>query len=105
VSDRRRLPDRRPHELIDLYHGGFRYVAGIGRFDDGSLAEIFLNADKTGTGIEAIARDASIVASIALQHGASPDELRHALTRNGDGSASGPLAALLDLLATHERSP
>jgi hypothetical protein len=27
------------------------------------------------------------------------DTLRHALTRNGDGSPSGPLARVLDLLA------
>jgi hypothetical protein len=102
---RRRLPNRREHELIDFDHGGFRYVAGIGRFDDGHLAEIFLNAAKSGTTVETIARDASIVASIALQHGAAAAELRHALTRNGDGSASGPLAAVLDMLATAERTP
>jgi hypothetical protein len=32
-------------------------------------------------------------------HGSSVDTLRHALTRNGDGSPSGPLARVLDLLA------
>ncbi len=83
-------------------HGGFRYVAGVGRFNDGRLAEIFLYSDKSGTTIETHARDAAIVASIALQHGATADELRHALTRNGDGSASGALGALLDKLAELE---
>jgi hypothetical protein len=38
------------------------------------------------------------VASIALQHGASSDELRRALTRNANGSAGGPLTAALDLI-------
>jgi ribonucleoside-diphosphate reductase alpha chain len=86
------------HQLIDLRHGGFDYVAGIGRFKDGRLAEIFLNAAKTGTAIEATARDAAILVSLALQHGVTPTELRHALTRNADGTASGPVGALLDLL-------
>ena len=94
-----RLPDRRQHEAIDFQHGGFRYVAGIGRFPDGRLAELFFNTAKTGTALETVARDAAIVASIALQHGAPADTIRHALTRNSDGSASGPLGALLDMLA------
>jgi hypothetical protein len=95
---RERLPDRRPHELRDFVHGGFRFTAGIGRFPDGRLAEVFLNGAKVGTPIDVNARDAAIVASLALQHGARPDELRRALTRNADGSAGGPLAAVLDLI-------
>lgn len=96
---RHRLPDRREHELIDFEHDGFRYVAGIGRFADGSLGEVFLNVAKSGTALETHARDAAIVASIALQHGAPLGVIRHALTRNRDGSASGALGALLDMLA------
>jgi hypothetical protein len=96
---RHRLPHRHVHELINFVHGGFGYTAGVGRFDDGSPAEIFLNVAKSGTTLETLARDSAIVASIALQHGASVETLRHALTRNGDGSASGALGALLDLLA------
>jgi hypothetical protein len=34
-------------------------------------------------------------------HGCPLDTLRRALTRNADGSASGPLAAALDLLDQH----
>jgi hypothetical protein len=49
VSTRRRLPNRREHELIDFEHGGIRYTAVIGRFNDGALAEIFLNTGKHGT--------------------------------------------------------
>jgi hypothetical protein len=96
---RERLPDRRSHELVNFEHGGFRYTAGIGRFPDGRLAEIFLNSPKIGTHVETTAKDAAIVASIALQHGAAPETIRHALTRNRDGGASGPLGRLLDMLA------
>jgi ribonucleoside-diphosphate reductase alpha chain len=97
--ERKRLSNRRGHELVDFRHGSFNYVAGIGRFDDGSLAEVFLNAAKTGTPIDAAARDAAITLSLALQHGVPPETVRHALTRNADGTASGPIGALLDMLA------
>jgi ribonucleoside-diphosphate reductase alpha chain len=95
---RRRLPDRRAHETLEFDHAGFHYVAGIGRFENGGLAEIFLNCAKSGTTLESHARDAAIVASIALQHGATAETIRHAITRDRDGTASGALGTLLDLL-------
>jgi hypothetical protein len=98
MTAREKLSNRRAHELLDFEHAGFRFTAGIGRFPDGRLAEIFLNGSKIGTPIDVNARDAAIVASLALQHGAETDELRRALTRNGDGSAGGPLAKALDLI-------
>jgi hypothetical protein len=96
---RQRLPNRRGHELLDFEHGGIRYTAGVGRFEDDTLAEIFLNTAKQGTAIDVNARDAAVAASLLLQHGCSVDTLSQALTRNGDGSGSGPLARALDLLA------
>ena len=101
---RKRLPNRRPHTVLTIEAGGFRYVAGVGHYDHGQLAEIFLNAEKGGTAIDDAARDSAVVASIALQHGVDPDTLRHALMRNGSGRASGPLGVLLDLLAAEDRN-
>jgi hypothetical protein len=98
-TGRLRLPNRRGHELLDFEHGGIRYAAGAGRFEDGELGEIFLSTAKHGTAVDVNARDAAVAASLLLQHGCSVDTLRRALTRNGDGSASGPLARVLDLLA------
>ena len=99
VSTRRRLSNRREHELIDFEHGGIRYTAGVGRFEDGTLAEIFLTTGKHGTAVDVSARDAAVAASLLLQHGCSVDTLRQALTRNSDGSGSGTLACALDLIA------
>jgi hypothetical protein len=65
----------------------------IGRFDDGRIAEIFINGAKVGTAAETNAQDAAIVASLALQHGCPVETIRHALARSG-GSA-GSLATLL----------
>jgi YD repeat-containing protein len=101
AARRERLPDRREHALINFTTAdGFRYTAGLGYFEDGRLGEIFLNAEKTSTAVETAARDSAVVASLALQHGVPPETIRRALTRNGDGSASGALGTLLDLLAS-----
>ena len=99
AQTRQRLPNRRAHELLSFEHGGIRYTAGVGRFENGDLAEIFLNTSKNGTAVDVNARDAAVAASLLLQHGCHVDTLRKALTRNSDGSASGPLARALDLLA------
>ena len=97
---RARLPQRRQHELVDFEHDGHCYTAGLGFFSDGRLAEIFINIPgRAGTGIEAVARDAAILASISLQYGAPVETIRRAITRNSDGRASGPLGALLDLIS------
>jgi hypothetical protein len=100
IVTRERLPNRRSHTVMTIEAGGFRYVAGVGHYGDGRLAEIFLNAEKGGTAIDDAARDSAVVASLALQHGVDTDTMRHALMRNGNGTASGPLGKLLDLLAT-----
>jgi len=91
---RNRLTDRRPHWLYRFECDGQSYTGGIGRFDDGRLAEIFINGSKVGTAAETNAQDAAIVASLALQHGCPVGTIRHALARSG-GSA-GPLAMLLN---------
>jgi hypothetical protein len=101
---RRRLPNRRHHLVLEFEHGGFAYTAGVGFFDDAGgeqPAEIFLTTAKHGTLLDANARDGAIAASLLLQHGCPLDTLRRALTRNSDGSASGPLAHALDMLQEH----
>ena len=100
ITARERLPNRRAHTLLNIEAGGFRYVADVGHYGDGRLAEIFLTAEKGGSATDDAARDSAVVASLALQHGVDPDMLRRALMRNGNGVASGPLGTLLDLLAS-----
>jgi hypothetical protein len=99
APQRGRLPNRRAHESLSFTHAGIQHTAGICRFDDGRLSEIFLNGSKTDTDADTRATDAAIVASIALQSGVATDTIRHALTRNRDGIESGPLGGALDKLA------
>jgi 16S rRNA U1498 N3-methylase RsmE len=95
---RTRLPDKRLHELLEIDNQDIRYVVGVGRFQNGERAEIFLNAGKTETAAAVSAEDAAIAASLLFQHGCPVEMLHKALTRNPDGSAAGPLGAVLDLL-------
>jgi ribonucleoside-diphosphate reductase alpha chain len=96
---RERLPNRRQAESFEITHAGISYVASVSRYRDGRLAEIFLSATKAGSYSDALARDAAIVASLALQGGVPAESIRHALGREADGRASTPLCAALDDLA------
>jgi hypothetical protein len=94
---RQRLRDRRPHWLYRFECDGQHYTGGIGRFDDGRIAEIFINGSKVGTAAETNAQDAAIVVSLALQHGCPLETIHHALIRSG--GTSGPVATLLNEIA------
>jgi hypothetical protein len=92
---RQRLANRRPHWLYRFEcDDGQIYTGGIGRFEDGRIAEIFISGSKVGSAAEANAQDAAIVASLALQHGCPIETIRHALARSG--GSTGPLATLLN---------
>ena len=94
MTDRERLPTRRSSETFDCARGSGTYTATISRF-----AEIFLANNKAGNHLDPMARDASILASIALQYGAPLDVVRHALQRDHLDRAITPLGVALDQLA------
>ena len=96
---REHLRNRRPHLVTDFEHGGIRFTLGVGFFDNGRLAEVFLNSSKVGTGVDTQARDGAILLSLLLQHGCPLETIRRALLRNPDGSPAGPLSAAVDLLS------
>jgi hypothetical protein len=96
MTARRCLENRRRSESFELEHCGLRYTVSFSRFDDGSLAECFISNHKRGNASDVAARDAGIILSLALQHGCPADTIARALSRNGNGSASGVVAAVLD---------
>jgi ribonucleoside-diphosphate reductase alpha chain len=100
---RERLRNRRCHEVFEIELHGLRYVVGFSCFDDGRVAEIFLQNHKPGSQSDSNARDSAIAASLALQHGCPLEVLRRALLRDAHGRASTPIGVALDLLA--ERQP
>jgi hypothetical protein len=99
MSDRHRLPNRRRCETFQLEHAELIYTVSFGRFDSGEISEVFVNNHRTNSGADTAARDAGIILSFALQHGADIDAIRRALSRNADGTANGVIGAVLDQIA------
>jgi hypothetical protein len=99
MTERRRLSNRRACETFSFELAGLRFTATISRFDDGRIGELFLNNHKAGNQADTNARDAAILLSFALQHGANIDAIRHALCRDSHGRALGPIAEAVDLIA------
>ena len=95
---RNRLPDRRECSTFDVWHGGQRFHVSVGHFRDGSIAELFITGPKSGSDLEAVVHDAAIILSIAAQHNVPLDPIRHAVTRNADGSPSSIVGAVLERL-------
>jgi hypothetical protein len=103
ASIRQRLPNRRQCESFEFRHAGHDFMLAAGFYPDGRIAEIFLSSHKPGSPIEAIARDAAVTVSIALQFGVPIETIRAALTKDHDGSAATVLGAALDALADGRR--
>jgi hypothetical protein len=98
MTSRGRLPQRRGAIAVELEHAGHRFRMQIGRFPDGVLAEVFLDAAKQNSGLDAFAADAAILVSL-LRHGATPADIGHALRRAPDGTAASLVGAVVDRLA------
>jgi ribonucleoside-diphosphate reductase alpha chain len=104
TAQRQRLPNRRESENFSFELNGLRLTATVSIFDDGRIAELFLNTQKPGTAVDINARDAAIILSIALQLGADTDAIRWALCRDSQGRALGPIGRALDLIIQQRRA-
>jgi hypothetical protein len=104
MTARQRLPNRRRCESCAFRHAGLNFTMSAGFYRDGRLAEVFLSSAKPGTAIEATARDAAIVVSIALQFGADIETIRAALTKDHNGDPATVIGAALDLLTKNSPS-
>ena len=93
---RRRLPQRRGTIAVELEHAGHHFRMQIGCFPDGALGDVFLDAAKQNSGLDAFAADVAILVSLLLQHGATPAEIGHALRRAPDGTAASLVGAVVD---------
>jgi hypothetical protein len=105
-DDRHILPQRRASETFEIAHGNQRnlYIVTVSRFadDPARVAEIFVTGAKSGSALEAVARDAAIMVSIALQHGAPLKAIQHSITREQDGAPSTVIGAVIDRLLIDE---
>jgi hypothetical protein len=98
TSSRRRLPARRLAVALQIEHAGHKFRMQTGFFDDGTVAEVFIDAAKQNSALDALAADSAICISLLLQRGVSPAEVGHALRRNPDGSPASLIGAVVDRL-------
>jgi ribonucleoside-diphosphate reductase alpha chain len=97
------LPSRRRAETFTLQFGNQTVTITLGFYPDNSLGEIFVGVGKTGNDIQAVARDAAVLVSLALQHGVALETIYHAMTRGAAGPAS-ILGAVVDSITTNSFS-
>src|ERR1019366_2810525 len=97
---RHRLKNRRDCESFVFSHAGMSFTATLGFYSDGRIGELFLSSNKSGSAVEAVARDAAIILSIALQHGVDLETVQESLTRDGAGGPATLIGAALDAMET-----
>jgi hypothetical protein len=116
VPRRRRLPNRRRSETVDLTIGNMPFSATVGFDADDRPQEVFLNGPKTGSAMSAILGDAAVTISIALQFGIPARALAKSVARlpiaplappyldapPGAHVAASVIGAALDVLVEHE---
>ena len=106
---REELPMRRRAEGFDFTFvnpagHAFEYRGTVEFYPDGRIGEVFLSSIKSTSDGDIWARDAAILLSFALQHGATIESLQNAMTRGAHGEAHGVTGALIDFLLTKEKA-
>jgi hypothetical protein len=100
MTDRNVLPNRRAGQNFEMRHGGKNtsFIITTGCYPDGRVGEVFISGAKAGSEVDAVARDGAILLSMCLQHGVPIETIKHAMTREADGSASTIVGAVVDRL-------
>ena len=102
MSDRTRLPDRRLSENYEFVRDGSKYRMTVGRYQDGSVGEVFLNADRADSLLDVLVNDAAILVSLCLQHGVPLARIAHTLKRDAFGLAASPVGIAIDRITGPE---
>lgn len=93
------LPARRDADAIRFEdRNGHVFRIHVGFYDSGSIGEVFINAEKTDSAIDALGGDTAILLSLLLQHGATFAAIGHALRRNPTGSRASFIGEVVDHL-------
>jgi ribonucleoside-diphosphate reductase alpha chain len=79
-AERRRLPERRKGYTQKAIVGGHKVYLRTGEYEDGKLAEIFLDMHKEGSAFRSLMNNFAIAISIGLQYGVPLEEFVEAFT-------------------------
>lgn len=104
LSSRSRLPNRRESTTLDLPWGRERYHITYSMHPPNAPLEVFISGPRAGTDLYAICNTASVVISIALQHGVPLKVLANAVLRDDEGNPADIVGAVIDSLVA-EMSP
>lgn len=103
LSSRFRLPQRRESTLVDLFWGNERYHVAYSSLG-GRILEVFIQGPRAGTDMYAICCTASVVISIALQHGTPLKTLADAVLRDPMGNPVDIVGVTLDFLVAESKA-
>jgi ribonucleoside-diphosphate reductase alpha chain len=79
-AERRRLPERRKGYTQKAIVGGHKVYLRTGEYEDGKLAEIFIDMHKEGSAFRSLMNNFAIAISIGLQYGVPLEEFVEAFT-------------------------
>src|SRR5579862_9394199 len=79
-AERRRLPQRRKGYTQKAIVGGHKVYLRTGEYEDGSLAEVFIDMHKEGSAFRSLMNNFAIAISIGLQYGVPLEEFVEAFT-------------------------
>ena len=79
-SERRRLPNRRKGYTQKAIVGGHKVYLRTGEYEDGRLAEVFIDMHKEGSAFRSLMNNFAIAISIGLQYGVPLEEFVEAFT-------------------------
>ena len=98
VTDRQRLPNRRPSTTLDVWHNNERYHVSFSKDTDNVIREVFVHGPRAGSDLDALAFDIGVALSLGLQHGATVGSLLHSMARLEDGSNASFVGRILEAL-------
>jgi len=79
-AERRRLPNRRKGYTQKAVVGGHKVYLRTGEWEDGKLAEVFIDMHKEGSAFRSLMNNFAIAISIGLQYGVPLEEFVEAFT-------------------------
>jgi ribonucleoside-diphosphate reductase alpha chain len=79
-AERRRLPQRRKGYTQKAIVGGHKVYLRTGEYEDGGLAEVFIDMHKEGSAFRSLMNNFAIAISIGLQYGVPLEEFVEAFT-------------------------
>jgi ribonucleoside-diphosphate reductase alpha chain len=79
-TERRRLPQRRKGYTQKAIVGGHKVYLRTGEYEDGKLAEVFIDMHKEGSAFRSLMNNFAIAISIGLQYGVPLEEFVEAFT-------------------------